>query len=83
MNRDEIKRRLFGVIEEAAVEGFVAGTVAEETSLESFGVDSLVMIDLIFDLEQEFGVKMRAEELTSLATVGDLVTFLEQRVVER
>jgi len=80
MNRDEIKRRLFGVIEEAAVEGFDPGTVTAETLLESFGVDSLVMIDLIFDLEQEFGVKMRAEELTSLATVGDLVIFLEQRV---
>lgn len=80
MNRDEIKRRLFGVMEEASVEGFDAGTVAETTSLESFGVDSLVMIDLIFDLEQEFGVKMRAEELTSLATVGDLLTFLAERV---
>jgi len=80
MNRDEITRRMFGVIEEAAVEGFDAGNVNEQTPLESFGVDSLVMIDLIFDLEQEFGVKMRAEELTSLATVGDLITFLEARV---
>jgi len=80
MNRDEINRRLIGVMEEASVEGFDAGTVAETTPLESFGVDSLVMIDLIFDLEQEFGVKMRAEELTSLATVGDLLTFLEERV---
>lgn len=79
-HRDDIRARLMRVFEETSARAIDASTVTEATPLESFGVDSLVLIDLIFDLEQEFGVKLAAQEMASLRTVGELITHLEQRV---
>lgn len=73
--------RLVRVVNDALAEPLDASTVTDATPLASFGVDSLILIDLIFDLEQEFGVKLSAEELTSMRTVGELAAHLESRAV--
>ena len=70
--------RLINVLNESLPNGVDANAVTPEASLNSFGVDSLVLIDLIFDLEQEFGVKLAAQQLMAMKTVGDLTTYLDQ-----
>ena len=80
MNRPEILQRLTAVIARSSSAPVDASTVTEATSLESFAVDSLVLVDLIFDLEQEFGVQLPAEQLMAMRTMGDLVTQLEARL---
>jgi acyl carrier protein len=80
MPRSEILKRLVAVITESTSVPVDAGSVTEATSLEYFSVDSLRLIDLIFDIEQEFGVKLAAEELTGMRTMGDLVSHLESRL---
>ncbi|MBL9201613.1 MAG: hypothetical protein JNL39_13975 [Opitutaceae bacterium] len=80
MSRQEILQRLVTVIADSSSAPIAAADVTEATSLMSFGVDSLILIDLIFDIEQEFGVKLAAEELTAMRAMGDLVGHLEKRV---
>jgi acyl carrier protein len=80
MHRPEILQRLTRVIADSTSAPPDAAGVTEDTSLESFGVDSLILIDLIFDIEQEFGVKLAAEELTSMREMGQLVSHLEARL---
>lgn len=80
MSRQEILHRLVNVIANSSSAPIAAAEVSEGTSLLSFGVDSLILIDLIFDIEQEFGVKLAAAELTSMREMGDLVSHLEKRV---
>ncbi|MEZ5330827.1 MAG: phosphopantetheine-binding protein [Thermoanaerobaculia bacterium] len=77
-DRAGILERLGAVLEESATEEVDWSTVDESTTLESFGFDSLAVLDLIFDLEQEFGVQIPAETMIRMKTVGDLVTFLEE-----
>lgn len=72
--------RLLAVLTDSLPDAPDPTTVTAETPLDSFGVDSLVLIDLIFDLEQEFGVRLTAEELMSLRTIGDLTRHLDQRL---
>ena len=79
MTRDEIFRQLGEVIVESAVEDVDWSTVNEDNTLESFGFDSLAVLDLIFDLESEFDVQIKAEEILEMKTIGDLVTFLEAK----
>jgi acyl carrier protein len=79
MTRDEIFEQLVSVIEESSVEDVDWSTVTEENTLESFGFDSLAVLDLIFDLEAEFSVQIKAEEVLEMKTVGELVTFLESK----
>lgn len=50
-------------------------TVDENSSFESLGIDSLDMVELICDLEEECKVELGEPE--SLETVGDLVQYVD------
>lgn len=49
--------------------------VDESATFDSLGIDSLDMVELICDLEDEFGVEFGEPE--GLETVGDLVEYIE------
>ena len=49
--------------------------VTEDATFDSLGIDSLDMVELICDLEDECEVEFG--ELEGLETVGDLVEYIE------
>lgn len=49
--------------------------VFEDSTFDSLGIDSLDMVELICDLEDECGVEFGEPE--GLETVGDLVNYIE------
>ena len=49
--------------------------VSEDSTFDSLGIDSLDMVELICDLEDECGVEFGEPE--GLETVGDLVNCIE------
>ncbi len=77
--REQIRQRLEGVMEQSSAEDVAWSTVTDETTIESFGFDSLSVLDLLFDLEQEFSIGIEAEEMLNIKSVGDLVDFLGER----
>ncbi|GKU25708.1 acyl carrier protein [Clostridium folliculivorans] len=48
------------------------------TFQEDLGADSLDLFQIIMDLEEEFNVKI--EDVEAIKTVGDAVTYIEERV---
>ena len=52
--------------------------ITRDTTFESLGVDSLDTVEMVMDLEQELGVELEIEE--KIATVGELVEFVESKV---
>ena len=52
--------------------------ITRDTTFESLGVDSLDTVEIVMDLEQELGVELEIEE--KIATVGELVDFVESKV---
>lgn len=80
MTRDEIMKKLGVVIEESSAENIDWSEVEESTELESFGFDSLAVLDLIFDIEQEIGVQVAAEDMMQMETVGELIDYISKRV---
>ena len=52
--------------------------ITRVTTFESLGVDSLDTVEMVMDLEQELGVELEIEE--KIATVGELVDFVESKV---
>lgn len=50
-----------------------------ETPLDSIGVDSLAAVELLWSLEDEFGIKLPAEP-PSLAMLGDVVDHIDAAV---
>ncbi len=51
--------------------------ITRDTTFESLGIDSLDMVEMVMDLEQEIGVELELED--KLATVGELVDFVESK----
>ncbi|MBQ1264346.1 MAG: acyl carrier protein [Oscillospiraceae bacterium] len=55
-----------------------ADEISRETTFESLGIDSLDMVEMVMELEEELGVELEIEE--KLATVGELVDFVEGKL---
>ena len=51
--------------------------LAPEAPLATLGVDSLGLIELMFHIEDSFGITLPDEKPAPLVTVGDLVTYVE------
>ncbi|HOP26938.1 MAG TPA: acyl carrier protein [Candidatus Sabulitectum sp.] len=49
---------------------------------DDLGADSLDMVDLMMDLEDEFNLKISDEEGNNLQTVGAVVEFLNSKGIE-
>tara|TARA_B100002051_G_C16442842_1_gene489812 strand:+ start:347 stop:622 length:276 start_codon:yes stop_codon:yes gene_type:complete len=45
--------------------------------MDDLGADSLDTVELIMELEEEFGLEIPDEEAEKLATVGDAVKYIE------
>jgi acyl carrier protein len=58
------------------------GQVTTEASIvEDLGADSLEQADILFSLEDEFGITADdTDEAEGLKTVGDIVSYLEKKV---
>lgn len=51
----------------------------ESRLIDDLKADSLDIVELIMDLEQEFDVEIPDEELPKIQTVGDVVKYLEAK----
>ena len=54
-------------------------TADENTEIRALGIDSLAMLDLVYDVQQAFGIEFEAQELMGVKTVGELADFIEAR----
>ena len=56
-----------------------ANTITMESKLiDDLKADSLDIVELIMDLEQEFNIEIPDEELPKVQTVADIVGYLEK-----
>jgi len=53
-----------------------------EATLEGLGIDSLDRIEFMFDLEDEFGIKIPDREV-KIITINDMVETIEKLVEEQ
>jgi acyl carrier protein len=53
-----------------------------ETEIASFGIDSLAMIEFMFQMEEKFDIRM-ADSRAPLVTVADVIAEIERAVREQ
>lgn len=57
--------------------------ITEETGFEDLGADSVDLVELSMNLEEEFGIEeMGEEDIASIHNVGDLVNYLRGKLSE-
>jgi len=47
---------------------------------KDLSLDSLDAVELALSLEEEFGIEIDRDDIPSLVTVGDLVSYIESRM---
>ena len=62
--------------------GVAREAVSADAALEPFGVDSLGMMELLFEIEKEFGITIPNEQV-ELSTVGQVVTYIDRLAAEQ
>ncbi len=56
-----------------------AKTITLETNIQKdLGADSLVVVEMLFNLEEEMNITIPDDVVPTLTTVGALVNYLEQ-----
>lgn len=54
--------------------------VSDESSLlDDYGADSLDVIQIVMELERQFGIDIDDEDAMQLRTVGDFVQYIDRR----
>jgi acyl carrier protein len=53
-------------------------SITKETAFESLGIDSLDTVEMVMQLEEDLGIEIELDE--KMATVGELVKFIEARL---
>jgi acyl carrier protein len=78
----EIEARVKQIIVEKF--GVMESQVTSEASFTNdLSADSLDRVELIMEIEDEFGISIPEDQAENIATVGDAVKFVEKAVAEK
>ena len=77
VTREELEQRVFTALEEFGAEPSQIGPDAE---FESLDVDSLDLVELAQIVEDEYGVKLGAEDLEKIKTVRQAVDLVMSKL---
>ncbi len=80
MDRIKIMDTLRTIVENASEEPIDPKLITEDTTIGELGFDSLSVLDLIYDVQQSFGLDFEVQELVNLNSVGELIDYLEEEL---
>jgi acyl carrier protein len=76
-NRDVIMERLRALTNERL--GIDASKIKEGARLSDLGIDSFAIIELVFSVEEEFGIRIPLDGVI-VATIDDVVAVVQDRL---
>ena len=74
MNNEEIFEKVADIVAETM--SVDADELTVETTFESLSADSLDLIQLVSAIEEDLGITIDDDDLTSIKTLGDAVTMI-------
>lgn len=79
MSQEEIVKQVKEIIVDKL--GVEESEVTESANFTNdLGADSLDTVELIMELERVFGVKIPDEDATGIATVGDAIKYISEKL---
>ena len=78
MNSSEILGTLREILRDNSVEEHDWDAVDAATTFEALGIDSLMILDLLYDVEQRLGAQIEASDVVDVETVGQFADVVAQ-----
>lgn len=79
MTQEQIIEKLRAMMRKSSQAQVDWDAINAGSPIASLGFDSLSILDLVYDIQQELGIEFEAEELVNVRTVGQLAAFLEDK----
>ena len=79
MTRADIIGKLRALIQNTKIQSAKVLEATEATAFADLGFDSLAMLDLVWEVEDAFGIQIDDSELVELKTVGQLLDLIEKK----
>ena len=80
-SEEAIQARIFRVI--STTKRINLSAVQPDRTFEELGIDSLDRLNLLFDLESEFGIEIDDERAKQASKVSDIVAGIQQLLIAR
>ena len=82
MTKEEIVKKVTAIIVDKL--GVEESEVTESASFTNdLGADSLDTVELLMEFERVFGIKIPDEETSAIATVGDAIAKVQDKLAEK
>jgi acyl carrier protein len=66
----------------AEVLGQKPESISDDAVLTSLVNSSFVLVEMVIELQEEFGVRFQQADLNGITTVGQLIALIESRVAD-
>jgi len=74
MNRAELEQKILSIIREQKT---LPEEIRPDLQLAELGIDSLDALNILFALEEAFGITIPDEQARQMKTVDDMVTMIQ------
>ncbi len=58
-------------------------TLTPDAGLDRLGIDSLAVLELLFEIEDRFGLKIKEDTPDSLATIQDVALYIDSLLAKQ
>ena len=84
MDRTEIRNVLAEAFEVAKEEDVDPSTIGDDVKLrDDLGVDSLDVMEVIFEIEDRLKVSIEEQDMAGIETVGQVIDMCEKKLAEK
>ncbi len=73
---ETIIAQLRGILEESSTSEYDWDSFGPQTTIESLGLDSLTILDLLYDIEEVIGIHLEAKEVLNVTTLREITALL-------
>lgn len=80
MKRQQIIDQLKNIVATSSQTPINTDTITGDTTIGELGFDSLSVLDLIYDIQQAFGMDFEIQELVNINSVDELAEFIEEEM---
>ena len=77
MNRDTIEAEVRSILAPFVAQGALDRLPPQETYLQSLGIESADLVNVIVEVEDTFGFEIDLQRLGTLLTLADLIAAVE------